>query len=55
MLSVMEVASMEKANLASYQLRDVSQIRYTQWKDSCYASYFFIRSAHRDLEHVKKY
>ena len=34
MLSAMGVISMEKAELASYQLMDVSQILYTQWKDN---------------------
>ena len=33
-LSSMRVTSREKAELASYQLRDVSQIWYTQWKDN---------------------
>ena len=32
-LSTMEVTCREKGELASYQLRDVSQIWYTQWKD----------------------
>ena len=31
-LSTMEVTCREKGELASYQLRDVSQIWYTQWK-----------------------
>ena len=34
MLSVMGVISREKVKLASYQLRYVSQIWYTQWKDN---------------------
>ena len=33
-LNVMGVTSREKEGLASYQLRDVFQIWYTQWKDS---------------------
>ena len=33
-LSAMGVTSREKAELASYQLRDVSQIWYTQRKDN---------------------
>ena len=33
-LSVMGVTSREKGELASYQLRDVSQIWYTQLKDN---------------------
>ena len=33
-LSVMRVTSREKAELASYQLREVSQVWYTQWKDN---------------------
>ena len=32
--SAIRVSSREKAELASYQLRDVSQICYTQWKDN---------------------
>ena len=32
-LSAMGVTSREKPELASYQLRNVSQIWYTQWKD----------------------
>ena len=32
MLSVKGVTFREKAKVASYQLRDVSQILYTQWK-----------------------
>ena len=28
----MGVTTMEKAELASYQLKDVSQVWYTQWK-----------------------
>ena len=41
MLSAMGVTSMEKAELASYQLRDISQIWYTQWKENRpeYAAY----------------
>ncbi|XP_069152739.1 uncharacterized protein [Solanum lycopersicum] len=34
LLSAMGVTSREKAELASYQLRDVAQIWYTQWKDN---------------------
>ncbi|WMV09038.1 hypothetical protein MTR67_002423 [Solanum verrucosum] len=30
----MEVSSIEKAELATYQLKDVAQIWYEQWKDS---------------------
>ena len=33
-LSSMGVTSTKKAELSSYQLRDVSQIWYTQWKDN---------------------
>ncbi|TMW83530.1 hypothetical protein EJD97_001447 [Solanum chilense] len=33
-LSSMEVSSREKVELASYHLRDVSQIWYTRWKDN---------------------
>ena len=33
-LSAMGVISSDKAVLASYQLRDISQIWYTQWKDN---------------------
>ena len=33
-LSAMGVTSREKMELASYQLRDVSQIWYIQWKDN---------------------
>ena len=33
-LSGMGVTSREKAELALYQLRDVSQILYTQWMDN---------------------
>ncbi|XP_069145521.1 uncharacterized protein [Solanum lycopersicum] len=33
-LSAMGVTSREKEELASYQLRDVSQIWYTNWKDN---------------------
>ena len=33
-LSDMGVISREKTELASYQMRDVSQIWYTQWKDN---------------------
>ena len=33
-LSAMGVTSREKAGLVLYQLRDVSQIWYTQWKDN---------------------
>ena len=33
-LSAMGLTSREKAVLASYQLRDVSQVWYTQWKDN---------------------
>ena len=33
-LSAMGVTSREKVELASYKLRDVSQIQYTQWKDN---------------------
>ena len=33
-LSVIRVTSRDKEELASYQLRDVSQILYTQWKDN---------------------
>ena len=33
-LSAMGVKSREKAEFALYQLRDVSQICYTQWKDN---------------------
>ena len=32
-LSAMEVTSREKLKLSSYILREVSQVRYTQWKD----------------------
>ena len=34
MFSAMRLISREKAELASYQLRDVSQIWYSQWKDN---------------------
>ena len=34
MLGSMGVTSRDKAELASCQLRDVSQIWYTQWKDN---------------------
>ena len=33
-LSDMGVTSREKAELASYQLREVAQVWYTQWKDN---------------------
>ena len=33
-LSAMGVTSREKVDFASYQLRDISQIWYTQWKDN---------------------
>ena len=33
-LSAMGVTSRQKVELASYQLRNVSQIWYTQWKDN---------------------
>ena len=33
-LSVMRVTSSEKAELTSYQLREVDQVSYTQWKDN---------------------
>ena len=33
-LGAMGVTSSEKSELASYQLRDVSQIWYTKWKDN---------------------
>ena len=33
-LSATGVTSREKAKLASYQLRDVSQICYTKWEDN---------------------
>ncbi|TMX02941.1 hypothetical protein EJD97_019202 [Solanum chilense] len=33
-LSAIGVTSREKAELASYQLRDVAQVQYTQWKDN---------------------
>ena len=34
MLSFIGVSSREKAELAFYQLREVSQFGYTQWKDN---------------------
>ena len=34
MLGSMGVTSRDKAELASCQLRDISQIWYTQWKDN---------------------
>ena len=34
MLSVIGVNSREKAELDSYQLRDVAQVWYIQWKDN---------------------
>ena len=34
MLSAMGVTSMEKAELGLFQLREVSQVWYTQWKDN---------------------
>ena len=34
MLSAMGVNYREKADLASYKLREVSQVLYTQWKDN---------------------
>ncbi len=33
-LSAMGVTSIEKVEFASYQLRDISQIWYTQWKEN---------------------
>ena len=33
-LSVMGVTSSEKVELASYQLREVAQVWYIQWKDN---------------------
>ena len=32
--SVIRVTSREKAELDSYQLREISQVWYTQWKDN---------------------
>ena len=34
MLSAIGVKSREKAEVASYQLREVSHVWYTQWKDN---------------------
>ena len=33
-ITIMGVSSIEKAELTSYQLKEVSQIQYEQWKDS---------------------
>ena len=35
-LDDMVVSSQEKAELATYQLKDVAQVRYEQWKDERY-------------------
>ena len=34
MLTIIGVSSIEKAELAAYQLKDVSQFWFEQWKDS---------------------
>ena len=49
MLSAMGVTSREKAELASYQLREVSQVWYTQWKDNRP-----LESGHIEWEEFKK-
>ena len=48
-LSSMGVTSMEKAELPLYQLRDVAQVWYTQWKNN-----MPVESGHIELEEFKE-